>query len=125
MCHLSSHSVSIDSTNTLDLLACAYDFCRYVSRGHARPAAAGLHLGAYEQLGGRILPSERATAGVIVPDVFDAIMQTDPIRWQEETITAVIVVLLTSLCLCAEAGVSREDAREGWKSGPQPSFLFF
>lgn len=67
----------------------------------------------HKLLGGSVLLS--ATAGVIVPDVFDAIMQTDPIRWQEETITAVIVGLLMSLCLCVEAGVSREDAREGWE----------
>lgn len=42
-------------------------------------------------------------------------MQTDPIRWQEETITAVIVLSLMSLCLCAEAGMSGVDARDGWE----------
>lgn len=124
MCHLSSHSIGIDLMNILHMLAQLNgDFCRNVSHVYTRYCwAASL---CYEQLG-RILLSERSTAGVIVPDVFDAIMQTDPIRWQEETITAVIVALLMSLCLCAEAGVSREDAREGWEvRSPALSFSLF
>lgn len=62
-------------------------------------------------------------SGVIVRDVFKAIMQTDPIRSQEETITAVMVVLLMSLCLCAEAGMSRVDANEG-REVQSPSLFF-
>lgn len=50
-------------------------------------------------------------------------MQTDPIREQEETITAVIVVSLMSLCLCVEAGMSRVDARESWEVR-SPSLFF-
>lgn len=122
--------ISINLMNILDMLAqCAYkmtfkgDFCRNFTHLYSYRCCWAASL-CYEQLGGRILLSERSTAGVIVPDVFDAIMQTDPIRWQEETITAVIVVLLMSLCLCAEAGVSREDAREGWEVR-SPALLFF
>lgn len=67
--------------------------------------------------------SELLTAGSLFETSSKAIMQTDPIRSQEETITAVIVVLLMSLCLCAEAGMSRVDANEG-REVQSPSLFF-
>lgn len=51
-----------------------------------------------------IINSTCSNSKVIVSDVFNATMQTDPIKLQKKTITAVVVVLLMGLSLCAEAG---------------------
>lgn len=52
-------------------------------------------------------------------------MQTDPIKLQEKTITTVVVVLLMSLCLCAEAA-SKYGGRQAELGSPVPfSFSLF